>query len=254
MTENVHADIKEQLSQAKRIVLLGGISTDWDGLCSLLAFYHLLRGRGVETRLVMIGHRPPETDKLPGAIHLARELGPQRLEVVFDTENLGVEKIDYFLVGQKLHLIVYPGQGSYRKSQVASHLRGDDLDLMVAFKISTLDDFGPLKEDIRRRLEEKPLVNLDIRAENQKYGRYNLIESGTESLCAVIMQRIEDWGLTWNREAADCLLAGLRPSPASLKTEVPAEKNITAIIENEPLPSENSLPTVPRIYPSPLTD
>lgn len=242
-------EIKELLTQSRKIALLVPSSPDADSAAAALALYHLIIQTGREAVPVVPGELPHSCSFLPGVGAVRRDFGPKKLFISFDAHGTAVEKVDYFQEGERFNLVVHPLEGSFDKSQVEWSAGGGDFDLLVTLKVKSLKLLGRLEEEVHQIATRKPLLNIDIDRGNENFGRINFIDEGFLNVSELLLVNIPQWELPLNREAGLCLLCGLKSSPAKSGDNRSGEAD-----SPETVPEEGARFLRPtNVYPSPLS-
>jgi nanoRNase/pAp phosphatase (c-di-AMP/oligoRNAs hydrolase) len=193
------------ISQAKSILILVRKNPDTDALAAALFLKNTLTALGKKIQIVAEGEIPSTFKHL--STELVTKIEPKKLVVSFNWHKNAVEKVSYNLDGENFNFIVSPREGSIEKNEVEISHKGDESDLIIALGIPALTN---LDNNEREYLRGKEVINIDNSTNNQLFGKLNLVNDTSDSICGIVGKLIEDNQFNSTAEAADFLLVGLK--------------------------------------------
>lgn len=197
--------VKESLSLA----LITDSHATADVVSAMLAFYHLFRSDSLKIRVVVPESVPASCQSLPESSVVKSDLGPKNLLVSLDTHGSSLEKLSYYQEGATFNLVIHPRERSFEIADIKYAYQGEKFDAFIIFSVLRLADLGDLYLKNEREFRETPLLNIDNRSQNERYGSINLIDASAESLCLFLFKKLASWQLVPSFASASCLLSGL---------------------------------------------
>jgi nanoRNase/pAp phosphatase (c-di-AMP/oligoRNAs hydrolase) len=195
------SEVKKLLTDAKNICIIP--SSEPESLTSALALFYTLKELQKNVNL-MIDGLPEQLQFLVPSLSSITQ--PKNFVIsiprsVADVSQIYYEKNEGFL---KIHLTA--NKGFMKKDDISFYASNPKPDAIITLGIqdfhaqlkSTLDSFGFLLD--------VPVINIDNRRENTKFGQVNLVEP--TSVSELSMEVIGQMHAI-NKDAANCLLAGI---------------------------------------------
>ncbi len=204
-------EIKNLIAQAKNICLIPSQSHQSESLPATLAFFYALKTLNKNVTLIM---QDLESLSAPGAPYqfLVPSLdylsSPKNFVIsipraVADVSQVYYEKNEEHL---KIHLTV--DKGAIKKEAISFYFSDPKPDIAITIGIQDFERELQQNLDSFGMLLDVSLVNIDNHQDNKKFGKVNLVETGSLAEVSLeIIKSLDQNALT--ARAADCLMAGL---------------------------------------------
>ena len=121
-------------------------------------------------------------------------------------------KIGYKIIDEKPQIIISPKVGGLKKEDIEILESEFKVDLILVLDCPDLDKIGEFYENNAQIFYQTPVINIDHHAENNFFGKVNLVDFSASSTCEILVSLIEALGQEQNLfddKIATCLLAGL---------------------------------------------
>lgn len=210
ITADINA-IKELVSTANNILIVTHGVPSMDSMGSALALYAGLTGMGKHVVVATPTPMIVEFSNFVGADKVVTAIGKKAFVISLDYVEGSIEKVSYNIEGNKFNLVIEPRGGfdGFSQDQVTYTQSGAAFDLIFACDTVNLGELGKLYEENKALFADKPIINIDTRSTNARYGKINLIDPlavGTVELISVVMSGI---GIKLTADIATNLLNAL---------------------------------------------
>jgi|SRR3989344_3275629 len=210
MQVNIVTDqFKDLIMKAKKVLILIGADVNADTVSAGLALADLLKSRGVDSHLVSEGSLPSELSVLSGFEQIKNNLEPKNLVISFNYAKNPIEKISYKIDGDILSLIVKPKIGGINLDEVQTSFVGGDYNLIVLLGVSEVKDLKNYNY-YKDLFESLPTINIDTNENNSQFGKLNIIDQKTGSLCALLTLTLTEANIKLPQKCASLLLTGIK--------------------------------------------
>lgn len=219
ITESV-TQIKELVNSSRRILIVTRRNPDIDGVGALLAWQGVLSQREKVVTLLAEDFVPA---KLPFLAHINRiqtSLPPKSLVVSIDLQNNPIEKINYETKDGKFELTITPKRGSINTESIEFFQTNLNFDLVVAVSSPKLSFLGEIAHLHREFLEQISLINIDSTADNDLFGKLNLVDQASSSTCEILAELFRELNWPLSTEVATALLSGIMHKTRSFQKGV----------------------------------
>ncbi|MEX0622150.1 MAG: hypothetical protein WD187_04165 [Candidatus Woykebacteria bacterium] len=193
------------VDQAKNIIVLADKNQTADLLYAALFFESHLATFGKNVQIVA-GAKLPE-DFRQFETKVKYKIEPKKLVVSLNWRKNAVDKVSYNLDGEYFNFVVTPRNANIKPEDIKVFQKGSDVDLIVALGVDSLSSLTATERDYIR---DKDVVNIDIKSQNQLFGRLNIVNEAADSVCGVIADLIEKTGMQSPPSSIDFLLRGIR--------------------------------------------
>lgn len=216
-------EVKAQLGQAKKIVVLSPAVINVDKLAASLALFLALKQAGKEVTVVTEGTLKVEHSNLYGVGEIKQSL-PQVsggdltliLENVVDNQGKvpSLEKLDWYPEGNNLNLVfhVLPGQ-KFEPSKIESKFSGAAFDLIFVVGANNLSELGNIYPQNAEIFNKSFVVSID---NNGSFGKANVVDSGASSISEMMTHVISGLDLSYDPDIASNLVAGIYDATSNL--------------------------------------
>lgn len=196
-------EVKKLISGAKNICLI--TNEEPEGLAALLALFYTLKDLGKHVNII------PSTfpEKMHFLIPSLDFIGqPQNFVVSIPRTTADISQIYYEKNEDHLKIHLTVGNGHLTKENISFYAENVKPDLVITLGVQDFKKQLAVRLDAFGFLLDTPILNIDNKVENIKFGIVNFI--GSKSLCEIvldILQYIDENLITKN--SANCILAGI---------------------------------------------
>lgn len=232
-------EIKNLLPSAKSVLIALPVNSDIDKLAAGLALYLSLEQSfgGAQNKQVTIVCE--DTIKV-GQAHLfaidrvRQNLPPtsagnlvltlEGVELMQEGGKLtpkALEKLDWYGEGNNnLNLVfhVLPGQ-SFQPTKIVPKYQGGNYDLIFTLGATNLNDLGSIYQQNPQVFSGSHLINVDHQQGNTSFGQTNVLDFTAAAISEIMVNVMNDLGLSMDGDIATNLLAGIFDATANLTNE-----------------------------------
>ena len=202
----------ENLAKAQSIIVAVSSTAGFDGLAAGLALNLSLAKLGKNSS-IFVSQLPTVNDArmLYGVDQITQKNGKQNLVFVIDDAVKNVDKVTYFLEGDKLKIIVHslPGSIGVSQEQISFEQTSSKSDLIFAVGIKS-------SEELKREITHEQYIDsntwiLAIHKEGlqHKFAQVNFVDTGAVSFSEIVSQVFRDLALPVDEDIAYNLYAGI---------------------------------------------
>ncbi len=198
-------DIKQLIVDAKNICVIPPQTFEPESLTAALALFYTLRELHKNVNFI--------SDTLPESMNFLVPpldfISPPKDFIISIPKNIAEVSQVYYEKneeGLKIHLSV--NKGNIKKDNISFYVADAKPDLVITLGIQNFHKELESKLDSFGFLLNAPILNIDNKLENTKFGKINIIEQ--TSLSEIILSINKELALSGtNKNLANCLLAGL---------------------------------------------
>jgi len=201
--------IKDLITEAKKIIVFGHKNPNLDSTASLLAFGQIFEKLEKDYMLVCQDGVPQEYLFLQGSSLIKDTLGSRNLVIGIKNGKELVEKVSYYTQGEDFNLVISPRNKSISAEQIIYSFTGLEADLLIVLDTIRLNGLGPIYETFSQDFKDLPLINIDRHSQNDRYGKVNLIDSSYSSTAELVYKVAEEMEIDVEKDLATILLAGV---------------------------------------------
>lgn len=198
------------IDQSENILILLDRNQSADSVSAALFFENFLSTKGKKIQIVAKSKLPENLSYLGDKI--TDKIEPPKLVVSFNWHENAVDKVSYDLEGKNFNFIVTPKDKKIKPEDINFSYRGKEMDLVITLGLSNL---SRLEEHEKEYIQRKTLVNIDNSSDNQMFGSVNIVDEGSDALCAIIADIAEKSDLSLSPNQAKMLLSGLREATSN---------------------------------------
>jgi len=202
--------IKKIIEQSKEILLVAQTEDNMDNAASLLGLHLFLDGCRKKNTAVVCND-PKIKNFLPGVSDLRTDLkGAKDFIISLDISRTKVDQFKYNIKDNRLNIHITPRNGYFQAHDVEMKKGKSKFDLIIALGAASLEKLGELYSENSEIFYEAPIINVDYRSSNEKFGEINLIEKTASSVAEILFGLCKDLAADKiGAEIATCLLAGI---------------------------------------------
>jgi phosphoesterase RecJ-like protein len=191
MSLETHEQIFELLEKSQSPLILLRPDYSVDGLAGGLALKRILTSMGKEN-VTITSHDfklPKKLAFFPGSETVQNSLENVRQFVIsLDVSKTKVDTISYNVKDDHLDFMIRPKDGTFQDSDVSTRLSGGEYDLVITLNTPDLESLGTLYDNDTDFFFETPIVNIDHRPDNERYGQINLVDIVASSSSEIIAE------------------------------------------------------------------
>ncbi len=232
---NKSAVINKLLLEAKSVAFFALNPEDTDGIVSALTLSLYLKNQGV-TGKIYAGGKPNQTlDFLANYQAIEDFFAPKsELLITVPTTHTAIKGLSYERNKNALEIHISAKKGTLNPASVkATTASSHDMDVIVTCGVSSLQELGGRFDRNAEVFYEKPIINLNHRADAEEFGKVNLIDLSIDSSSEIIYQLLTEWGPELvDKDIASCLLAGILAKTESFQKKMtsPAQFDLAATL------------------------
>ena len=211
MSLNTDQQIYQLINNSKKILLLVPVNYNGDCLSAILAFYNYLlsQTKGDNINFILPQKAKKIYSFLPGVREAKLEFNHiRRLVLSIDTTNTKVNKIDYTQSDDNLKIFINSVPMEINTENVKTFY-DNYYDLIIIFNSSDLKSLGEVFSDHPDFFHQTPIINIDNKASNERYGQINFVDLKSNSLSEQVFNFFIRNNLSITQEIATCLLSGI---------------------------------------------
>jgi nanoRNase/pAp phosphatase (c-di-AMP/oligoRNAs hydrolase) len=214
--------IQQLLHESKHILITFRKDGTGDAIASAIALSLFLQKQNKHVDIVVdefilpkkFSFLPHGNEIKPQFPHL------QKFIISLDLKNSGVQELSYDVNGDKLQIYITPKTGSITRDQVHTAQSDFRYDLIITLDTPDLHSLGNLTEMNTALFYALPIINIDYKANNERYGQINhvvLTTTSTSEAVAEIIRKISETDI--DKTIATALLTGMIANTNSFKTK-----------------------------------
>ena len=220
----------EQITRAKRILVIGKEHPTNDVLASATSCLLFLKGMGkqVQVALSKLDHTAIPSF-LPAKDEIKPTVGAMRATTIsLDVKDVPLGELMYDVKDGKLEITVVPKHGEWSPRHLSFKHGDDRYDLVIALDAPDMQSLGEISRTHADFLYRTTIINIDCSAANEHWGQVNLVDLNAVSTTEILFNLFD----TWNRQLitadiATALLAGMIAKTKSFRTPDVTPKTLT---------------------------
>lgn len=256
-------ELKNQLPQAKNILIALPQTLTVDKLASALSLMLALKAAGKQVSVITEGTPLVVHSNLYGIGEVTNSL-PQggsgnyiiTLEGVVEANGQipSLEKLDWYPEGANLNLVFHtiPGQKFEPKNITSSSQNPGGFELVFVIGAPTLTDLGTLYTQNSQVFTTTHVVNIDNNPSNGGFGKTNLIDPTAGSISEMMVSLMQSLNLNLDADIASNIVAGIYDATANLTNNAKPDSFMAvaeAMQKGAKLPSSAPVPQPPLSTP-----
>lgn len=201
--------------QSQDVVIAVRSNPTVDNMAAALALYLALSSQGKRVSVVCSDTPIVELSHLVGIDKVSNSLSGgssgRNLVISFPYEEGSIEKVSYNIEGTAFNLVIEPRQNypTITSEMIRYTYSGGNTDVIITINVARLDDLGTLYQDNQGLFTEKPVINIDTNAGNGRYGRSNIVDPSSSSVCELMTNFMSQLGYQMDADSATNLLQGI---------------------------------------------
>lgn len=230
MDLNLQNEIESIISSGKNFLIAIDKNAAIDSIAASLALSQTLQEKGKSVTVACVTPLTVEASILFGVDKVETKVGNKNLIISLDYIEGSIEKVSYNVEGNKFNLVVQPKSGFPPFSTEKVHYSHSGLSADAIFVIGSgkLEDLGSIYEENKDNFIALPIINIDTKKENTKFGKINLIDLTTSSCSELIVELIKGLNLSLDIDIASNLLSGIESATNSFQSPNTTAKDFEA--------------------------
>lgn len=220
MALNIYEQIIEYIKESRRVIVALDKKVSADTLGAAVALQQMLEFCEKPHSITVEGE-PKNFTFLVAQLQLQPDFKQaRRLVIKLDIAAQGLEKFYYTTDEEKkvLEIFIVPQNGFFNPDDVRVNQGGFEYDLIVILGASDLSSLGSVYRHNTAFFHETPIINIDYKAANEKFGEINLVEPTKSSICEMLFDFMnEHFPHLLQQPVATALLAGILEKTQSFK-------------------------------------
>lgn len=183
-----------------------------DALAAGLSLLLVLEKSGKMPRIVCPEFTlPPGHSFLPKSDAIQHNLTSLRNFIItVDVSKTKLDSLSYTIQGDKLNIHLTPKNGFYEERDVTTSAGPFAYDAIITLDVPSLDRLGDLYRNNAEFFYQTPVLNIDHRATNARFGHVNLVDVVASSVSEIVFELIKRLGYeTIDEQIATSLLTGI---------------------------------------------
>ncbi len=222
MALNDIEQIQHLLDESKHILVTFRKDGSGDAIASAIALSLFLQKQNKHVDIV-VDHfaLPKKFSFLPSVNHIKSQFPHlQKFIITMDLKESGVEELSYDIKDNKLQVFITPKTGSLSREQVQTAQSEFRYDLIITLDTADLHSLGALTEMNTSLFYALPIINIDYKPNNERYGQINMVSlpsTSTSEVVAELLRKMNETDI--NADIATALLTGMISNTNSFKTK-----------------------------------
>jgi nanoRNase/pAp phosphatase (c-di-AMP/oligoRNAs hydrolase) len=229
MALNIYEQIIQQIKQARGVVVTLEKKISADNLGAAIALDRILT-LCQKPHQITVEQNSENFPFLTKGLNISQGFKQaRRLVITLDIAQQGLDKF-YYTTGQaqkKLEIFIVPKDGFFNPDDVRVGQGGFEYDLIITVGASDLFSLGSVYQVNTAFFHETPIINIDYKAANEKFGEINLVEPIKSSVSEIIFDFLEaNFQDLIDKQTATALLAGILEKTKSFKAPTLAPQTL----------------------------
>lgn len=229
MALTTYEQIMEYIKQSRRVVIALDKKVSADTLGAAYAFTRILEQHEKQFQVTIeqsadVYEFLTENMAVTSGFKQAR-----RLVITLDIREQGIDKFYYTVDEEKSKLDIYviPKSNFFNPDDVRVGQGGFEYDLIITLGSSDLNALGSVYEGNAAFFHETPIINIDHKASNERFGEINLVEPTKSSVSEIVFDLIESCARDCLTQlTATALLAGILERTQSFRVPTLAPQTL----------------------------
>ncbi len=192
-----------------------------DGIAAALALQLFLERHGKKAVVVADGFVPPKSLAfLPNVAGIKSTLPDERKFVItLDLAKTKVRELSYAMADNKLRISITPKDGAFDPKDVSGKTEDFAYDAIITVDAADRESLGAPFIGNTPFFYDRPSVNIDHDAANDRHGNLQVIDITASSTCEVLFALMAaEGGHFLSEDIATCLLAGIIAKTRAFRT------------------------------------
>ena len=211
MDQNLKEKALEKLTKAESIYVVVSKASGLDGLASGLALYLSLVKLGKNASIISTTPSVGDANKIYGVDKIGKLIGKRNLTVVVDNAVESVDKVTYFLDGNRLKVVIHSlaGSNGVSKDQVSLEETVSAAELIFAIGCDSQESLHSEITHEQNISSETLMININNQKSHQKFAQIEVVNDQAATISEVMSKMIQDLALPVDEDIAYNLYIGI---------------------------------------------
>ena len=217
------------IQNARQVLIAPSAELDGDTLASSYAVGMALERAGKSVCVLLPQEEPKHFSFFPKPSRVSLEMAFDReYALSIDTRAIPVKDLRYEQQDGALKLYL-TAPSHFSRDHVSLEAGPHKHDLVVVVGATDLEGLGETFEKYPQAFSEVPVLNIDRRAANERFGDINFIDITASTVSELVLAFLESWDASAvTEEVATCLLAGIIDGTKSFSMVSVTPRTLTA--------------------------
>ena len=214
--DNTNTDLKKTiraLNDGKSYLICLTQNPSDDSIAAATSLYLGLSKNGKSASIVCsdeIKSNLIGADKIKGDIAVSGD----NLIITFPYTEGAIDKIDYYIQGDKFNISIQPSSTKTRLSEkdVEFSQSGGDVDYIILLDADSLKRLGFIYSENEKFFKDKRIINIDRHITNSYFGETNYIEKSSSSTSELVYNLLDQLKVKIDKDIATNLYYGITTS------------------------------------------
>ncbi len=222
MALNELEQIQHLLKESKHILITFRKDGSGDAIAASLALALFLQKQNKHVDIVVDRFvLAKKFSFLPSSKHIKAQFPHlQKFIITLDLKESGAQELSYDIKDNKLQIFITPKTGSINRDQIQTAQSEFRYDLIITLDTPDLASLGALTEMNTSLFYALPILNIDYKANNERFGQINVVSltsTSTSEIVAELLRKISETDI--DQDIATALLTGMIANTNSFKTK-----------------------------------
>ena len=223
---NICEEIKNLIAKSQNIFVLLSKDVNADNLGGALSLFYILKKLGKNANVVL-QNIPEKLKFLPLPDYLNSLKIQKNLIISLSNAGENISEIRYDKDGTNLRIHFFSKNGELSEKDFSFASQELKPDFLISLATKNLEGLGRVFEENPQIFYEKPILNIDNDADNEKFGEINFIEQNSSGVSEMIGEFLKNtYQNLIDENAATCLLAGIVYSTKNFQNSLTTSKNL----------------------------
>lgn len=221
MAKNISEQIKELITQSKKILITTKVNPSGDGLASALALKKALEKINKNSDIIIDNFVVAQEYNFLSDISEVKSAVNKLKKFIInlDISQTGIEELSYDIKENNLNIYLSPKKGVFTADDLKFQTSQFAYDLIFTLATSDLESLGKIYDHHRDFFYQIPVINIDNSPANGQYGHINLVDVTATSTAEILYNLFIKWPEKVIDEAlATKLLTGMISATKSFRT------------------------------------
>lgn len=179
--------IKDQIEKSNNILICVGKNSDGDSLGAALGLYAYLRKMEKKTDIISLNTLLEKYAFMPFADMISHKIQGAR-DYIFslDIDKSNLQQMRYEVEDHKLKIFITAKSGDIAKDKISLESSKFNYDLIFVVGTTDMENLGNIYDENPELFYEIPVVNIDHKPSNERFGKINLVELSASSTSEVM--------------------------------------------------------------------
>lgn len=208
-------ELQNKLNEAKNVLILITGNPSIDHVASGLALYLICQKIGKNAGIACSTPMTVGFNRLIGIDKITDKIGNKNLIISFNYDL--IEKVTSNVENSKLNLVIEPKPtvGALTQDMAVFSSSGMAAEIIIVIGATSLTDLGKFYSGQESFFNEKLVINIDNKANNNNFGKLNLVNSQFSSCAEIVIRLIKELKFPIDGDIATNLFGAIKANTAN---------------------------------------